>query len=125
MFNQDLVFIIILIFLFSITIFDFIYQNKKYKKYRQNDLKVIHVDLYDSNNILEYKIDIEKLEEIFVKIREGMLLYGIKFGVENNINTLSIIEISKNDVLDDSKYNNYDQLKIVCLDGKERSIIVY
>lgn len=125
LYSSDFIFMTILIFLLSITIINFIYQNKKYKNYKSNDLKIIYIDLYNPNNNFEYKIGIEKLEEVLVKIREGMVLYGIKFGIENNINTLSIIEISKKDVSNSNVYNNYNQLKIVCLDGKERTVIVY
>lgn len=125
MYSSDFIFMTILIFLLSITIINFIYQNKKYKNYKSNDLKIIYIDLYNPNNNFEYKIGIEKLEEVLVKIREGMVLYGIKFDIENNINTLSIIEISKKDVSNSNVYNNYNQLKIVCLDGKERTVIVY
>nr|DAL58563.1 MAG TPA_asm: hypothetical protein [Caudoviricetes sp.] len=105
---------------------DYIYQHINIKLCGTTDLKIVHIDMYSSNNQYQDIINIEDIDEVEVKIRDGMVLCDACFTVSHNINILTIIEIPTEEMMTD--INRYDQSKemvVICADKKEHKIIIH
>ena len=80
--------------------------------------------MYSSDNRYQDVINIEDMNDVEVKIRDGMVLYDACFTVTNNVNILTIIEIPTM-MVDAIKYSNRKEISAICTDKKERIIIIH
>ena len=103
---------------------DYIYHHINIDLYDTIDLKIVHIDMYSSDNRYQDVINIEDMDNVEVKIRDGMVLYDACFTVSNNINILTIIEIPTM-MVDAIKYSNRKEISAICADKKERTIIIH
>ena len=103
---------------------DYIYHHINIDLYDTIDLKIVHIDMYSSDNRYQDVINIEDMDNIEVKIRDGMVLYDACFTVTNNVNILTIIEIPTM-MVDAIKYSNRKEISAICADKKERIIIIH
>ena len=103
---------------------DYIYHHINIDLYDTIDLKIVHIDMYSSDNRYQDVINIEDMDNIEVKIRDGMVLYDACFTVSNNVNILTIIEIPTM-MVDALKYSNRKEISALCADKKERTITIH
>lgn len=103
---------------------DYIYHHINIDLYDTIDLKIVHIDMYSSDNRYQDVINIEDMDNIEVKIRDGMVLYDACFTVSNNINILTIIEIPTM-MVNAIKYSNRKEISAICADKKERTITIH
>lgn len=103
---------------------DYIYHHINIDLYDTIDLKIVHIDMYSSDNRYQDVINIEDMDDVEVKIRDGMVLYDACFTVSNNINILTIIEIPTM-MVDAIKYSNRKEISAICADKKERIITIH
>ena len=103
---------------------DYIYHHINIDLYDTIDLKIVHIDMYSSDNRYQDVINIEDMDNIEVKIRDGMVLYDACFTVTNNVNILTIIEIPTM-MVDAIKYSNRKEISAICADKKERTITIH
>lgn len=103
---------------------DYIYHHINIDLYDTIDLKIVHIDMYSSDNRYQDVINIEDMDDVEVKIRDGMVLYDACFTVSNNINILTIIEIPTM-MVDAIKYSNRKEISAICADKKERTITIH
>lgn len=103
---------------------DYIYHHINIDLYDTIDLKIVHIDMYSSDNRYQDVINIEDMDNVEVKIRDGMVLYDACFTVTNNVNILTIIEIPTM-MVDAIKYSNRKEISAICADKKERIIIIH
>ena len=103
---------------------DYIYHHINIDLYDTIDLKIVHIDMYSSDNRYQDVINIEDMDNIEVKIRDGMVLYDACFTVTNNVNILAIIEIPTM-MVDAIKYSNRKEISAICADKKERTITIH
>lgn len=103
---------------------DYIYHHINIDLYDTIDLKIVHIDMYSSDNQYQDVINIEDMDDVEVKIRDGMVLYDACFTVSNNVNILTIIEIPTM-MVDAIKYSNRKEISAICADKKERIIIIH
>ena len=57
---------------------DYIYHHINIDLYDTIDLKIVHIDMYSSDNRYQDVINIEDMDNVEVKIRDGMVLYDGK-----------------------------------------------
>ena len=103
---------------------DYIYHHINIDLYDTIDLKIVHIDMYSSDNRYQDVINIEDMDDVEVKIRDGMVLYDACFTVSNNVNILTIIEIPTM-MVDAIKYSNRKEISAICADKKERTITIH
>ena len=103
---------------------DYIYHHINIDLYVTIDLKIVHIDMYSSDNRYQDVINIEDMDNVEVKIRDGMVLYDACFTVTNNVNILTIIEIPTM-MVDAIKYSNRKEISAICADKKERIITIH
>ena len=103
---------------------DYIYHHINIDLYDTIDLKIVHIDMYSSDNRYQDVINIEDMDDVEVKIRDGMVLYDACFKVSNNVNILTIIEIPTM-MVDAIKYSNRKEISAICADKKERTITIH
>ena len=103
---------------------DYIYHHINIDLYDTIDLKIVHIDMYSSDNQYQDVINIEDMDDVEVKIRDGMVLYDACFTVSNNVNILTIIEIPTM-MVDAIKYSNRKEISAICADKKERIITIH
>lgn len=103
---------------------DYIYHHINIDLYDTIDLKIVHIDMYSSDNRYQDVINIEDMDDVEVKIRDGMVLYDACFTVSNNVNILTIIEIPTM-MVNAIKYSNRKEISAICADKKERIIIIH
>lgn len=103
---------------------DYIYHHINIDLYDTIDLKIVHIDMYSSDNQYQDVINIEDMDDVEVKIRDGMVLYDACFTVTNNVNILTIIEIPTM-MVDAIKYSNRKEISAICADKKERIITIH
>lgn len=103
---------------------DCIYHHINIDLYDTIDLKIVHIDMYSSDNRYQDVINIEDIDDVEVKIRDGMVLYDACFTVSNNVNILTIIEIPTM-MVDAIKYSNRKEISAICADKKERTITIH
>lgn len=103
---------------------DYIYHHINIKLCDTTDLKIIHIDMYSSDNRYQDVINIEDMDEVEIKVRDGMVLYDACFTVTNNINILTIIEIPTM-MVNMNKYNKSKEITVLCADKKEHKIIIH
>ena len=103
---------------------DYIYHHINIDLYDTIDLKIVHIDMYSSDNRYQDVINIEDMDDVEVKIRDGMVLYDACFTVTNNVNILTIIEIPTM-MVDAIKYRNRKEISAICADKKERIITIH
>lgn len=103
---------------------DYIYHHINIDLYGTIDLKIVHIDMYSSDNRYEDVINVEDMDEVEVKVRDEMVLYDACFTITNNINILAIIEIPTM-MVNANKYSNSKELTVLCADKKERRIIIH
>ena len=103
---------------------DYIYHHINIDLYDTIDLKIVHIDMYSSDNQYQDVINIEDMDDVKVKIRDGMVLYNACFTVSNNVNILTIIEIPTM-MVNAIKYSNRKEISAICADKKERIIIIH
>lgn len=103
---------------------DYIYHHINIDLYGTIDLKIVHIDMYSSDNRYEDVINVEDMNDVEVKVRDGMVLYDACFTITNNINILAIIEIPTM-MVNANKYSNSKELTVLCADKKERRIIIH
>ena len=103
---------------------DYIYHHINIDLYDTIDLKIVHIDMYSSDNQYQDVINIEDMDDVEVKIRDGMVLYDACFTVTNNVNILTIIEIPTM-MVDAIKYSNRKEISALCADKKERTITIH
>lgn len=103
---------------------DYIYHHINIDLYDTIDLKIVHIDMYSSDNQYQDVINIEDMDDVEVKIRDGMVLYDACFTVTNNINILTIIEIPTM-MVNAIKYSNRKEISAICADKKERTITIH
>lgn len=103
---------------------DYIYHHINIDLYDTIDLKIVHIDMYSSDNQYQDVINIEDMDDVEVKIRDGMVLYDACFTVSNNVNILTIIEIPTM-MVNAIKYSNRKEIVALCADKKERKIIIH
>lgn len=103
---------------------DYIYHHINIDLYDTIDLKIVHIDMYSSDNQYQDVINIEDMDDVEVKIRDGMVLYDACFTVTNNVNILTIIEIPTM-MVDAIKYSNRKEISAICADKKERTITIH
>lgn len=103
---------------------DYIYHHINIDLYDTIDLKIVHIDMYSSDNRYQDVINIEDMDDVEVKIRDGMVLYDACFTVSNNVNILTIIEIPTM-MVDAIKYSNRKEIAAICADKKERIITIH
>lgn len=103
---------------------DYIYHHINIDLYDTIDLKIVHIDMYSSDNRYQDVINIEDMDDVEVKIRDGMVLYDACFTVSNNVNILTIIEIPTM-MVDAIKYSNRKEISAICADKKERIITIH
>ena len=105
-------------------LYDYIYHHINIDLYDTIDLKIVHIDMYSSDNRYQDVINIEDMNNVEVKIRDGMVLYDACFTVTNNVNILTIIEIPTM-MVDAIKYSNRKEISAICADKKERTITIH
>ena len=105
-------------------LYDYIYHHINIDLYDTIDLKIVHIDMYSSDNQYQDVINIEDMDDVEVKIRDGMVLYDACFTVTNNVNILTIIEIPTM-MVDAIKYSNRKEISAICADKKERTITIH
>lgn len=103
---------------------DYIYHHINIDLYDTIDLKIVHIDMYSSDNRYQDVINIEDMDDVEVKIRDGMVLYDACFTVTNNVNILTIIEIPTM-MVNAIKYSNRKEISAICADKKERTITIH
>lgn len=103
---------------------DYIYHHINIDLYDTIDLKIVHIDMYSSDNRYQDVINIEDMDDVEVKIRDGMVLYDACFTVTNNDNILTIIEIPTM-MVNAIKYSNRKEISAICADKKERTITIH
>lgn len=103
---------------------DYIYHHINIYLYDTIDLKIVHIDMYSSDNQYQDVINIEDMDDVEVKIRDGMVLYDACFTVTNNVNILTIIEIPTM-MVNAIKYSNRKEISAICADKKERTITIH
>lgn len=103
---------------------DYIYHHINIDLYDTIDLKIVHIDMYSSDNQYQDVINIEDMDDVEVKIRDGMVLYDACFTVSNNVNILTIIEIPTM-MVNAIKYSNRKEISAICADKKERTITIH
>lgn len=103
---------------------DYIYHHINIDLYDTIDLKIVHIDMYSSDNQYQDVINIEDMDDVEVKIRDGMVLYDACFTVSNNVNILTIIEIPIM-MVNAIKYSNRKEISAICADKKERTITIH
>ena len=103
---------------------DYIYHHINIDLYDTIDLKIVHIDMYSSDNRYQDVINIEDMDDVEVKIRDRMVLYDVCFTVSNNVNILTIIEIPTM-MVDAIKYSNRKEISVICADKKERTITIH
>lgn len=103
---------------------DYIYHHINIDLYDTIDLKIVHIDMYSSDNQYQDVINIEDMDDIEVKIRDEMVLYDACFTVTNGTNILTIIEIPTM-MVNATKYSNRKEISVICADKKERTIIIH
>lgn len=103
---------------------DYIYHHINIDLYDTIDLKIVHIDMYSSDNQYQDVINIEDVDDVEVKIRDGMVLYDACFTVTNNVNILTIIEIPTM-MVNAIKYSNRKEISAICADKKERTITIH
>ena len=103
---------------------DYIYHHINIDLYDTIDLKIVHIDMYSSDNQYQDVINIEDMDDVEVKIRDGMVLYDACFTVSNNVNILTIIEIPTM-MVNAIKYSNRKEISAICADKKERIITIH
>lgn len=103
---------------------DYIYHHINIDLYDTIDLKIVHIDMYSSDNRYQDVINIEDMDDVEVKIRDGMVLYDACFTVSNNVNILTIIEIPTM-MVNAIKYSNRKEISAICADKKERTITIH
>lgn len=103
---------------------DYIYHHINIDLYDTIDLKIVHIDMYSSDNQYQDVINIEDMDDVEVKIRDGMVLYDACFTVTNNVNILTIIEIPTM-MVNAIKYSNRKEISAICADKKERIITIH
>lgn len=103
---------------------DYIYHHINIDLYDTIDLKIVHIDMYSSDNRYQDVINIEDMNDVEVKIRDGMVLYDACFTLSNNVNILTIIEIPTM-MVDAIKYSNRKEISAICADKKERTITIH
>ena len=103
---------------------DYIYHHINIDLYDTIDLKIVHIDMYSSDNRYQDVINIEDMDDVEVKIRDGLVLYDACFTVSNNVNILTIIEIPTM-MVDAIKYSNRKEISAICADKKERTITIH
>lgn len=103
---------------------DYIYHHINIDLYDTIDLKIVHIDMYSSDNQYQDVINIEDMDDVEVKIRDGMVLYDACFTVTNNVNILTIIEIPTM-MVNAIKYSNRKEISAICADKKERTITIH
>lgn len=103
---------------------DYIYHHINIDLYDTIDLKIVHIDMYSSDNRYQDVINIEDMDYVEVKIRDRMVLYDACFTVSNNVNILTIIEIPTM-MVDAIKYSNRKEISAICADKKERTITIH
>lgn len=103
---------------------DYIYHHINIDLYDTIDLKIVHIDMYSSDNQYQDVINIEDIDDVEVKIRDGMVLYDACFTVTNNVNILTIIEIPTM-MVNAIKYSNRKEISAICADKKERTITIH
>lgn len=103
---------------------DYIYHHINIDLYDTIDLKIVHIDMYSSDNQYQDVINIEDMNDVEVKIRDGMVLYDACFTVTNNVNILTIIEIPTM-MVNAIKYSNRKEISAICADKKERIITIH
>lgn len=103
---------------------DYIYHHINIDLYDTIDLKIVHIDMYSSDNRYQDVINIEDMDNVEVKIRDRMVLYDACFTVSNNVNILTIIEIPTM-MVDAIKYSNRKEISAICADKKERTITIH
>ena len=103
---------------------DYIYHHINIDLYDTIDLKIVHIDMYSSDNRYQDVINIEDMDDVEVKIRDRMVLYDACFTVSNNVNILTIIEIPTM-MVDAIKYSNRKEISAICADKKERTITIH
>lgn len=103
---------------------DYIYHHINIDLYDTIDLKIVHIDMYSSDNQYQDVINIEDMDDVEVKIRDGMVLYDACFTVSNNDNILTIIEIPTM-MVNAIKYSNRKEISAICADKKERTITIH
>lgn len=103
---------------------DYIYHHINIDLYGTIDLKIVHIDMYSSDNRYEDVINVEDMNDVEVKVRDGMVLYDACFTVTNNVNILTIIEIPTT-MVNAIKYSNRKEISALCADKKERTIIIH
>lgn len=103
---------------------DYIYHHINIDLYDTIDLKIVHIDMYSSDNQYEDVINIEDMDDVEVKIRDGMVLYDACFTVTNNVNILTIIEIPTM-MVNANKYSKSKEIVALCADKRERKITIH
>lgn len=103
---------------------DYIYHHINIDLYDTIDLKIVHIDMYSSDNQYQDVINIEDMDDVEIKIRDGMVLYDACFTVSNNVNILTIIEIPTM-MVNAIKYSNRKEISAICADKKERTITIH
>ena len=103
---------------------DYIYHHINIDLYDTIDLKIVHIDMYSSDNQYQDVINIEDMDDVEVKIRDEMVLYDACFTVTNGTNILTIIEIPMM-MVNATKYSNRKEISVICADKKERTIIIH
>lgn len=103
---------------------DYIYHHINIDLYDTIDLKIVHIDMYSSDNQYQDVINIEDMDDVEVKIRDEMVLYDACFTVTNGTNILTIIEIPTM-MVNATKYSNRKEISVICADKKERTIIIH
>lgn len=123
---------LLLIFGFMISIIgisvicDYLYHHINIGLYGTSDLKIVHIDMYSSNNQYQDIMNIDNMDDIEVHIRDGMVLCDACFTVSHNINILTVIEIPTEELMTDiNRYSQSKELNVLCADNKEHKIIIH
>lgn len=94
--------------------------------YNTTDLKIVHIDIYSFNNQYQDIMNIKNIDEVEVRIRDGMVLYDACFTISHNSNILTIIEIPKEELITETnEYNQNKEMLVLCADKKEHKIIIH
>ena len=95
---------------------DYIYHHINIKLCDTTDLKIVYIDI----------MNIEDMDEIEIRIRDGMVLCDACFTISHNINILTIIEIPTEELMTDiNRYCQSKELVVLCADKKEHKIIIH
>lgn len=105
---------------------DYIYHHINIKLCDTTDLKIVYIDMYSYNNHYQNIMNIEDMDEIEIRIRDGMVLCDACFTISHNINILTIIEIPTEELMTDiNRYCQSKELVVLCADKKEHKIIIH